>query len=114
MPAEDKQQICRWLAEHAVWLFENDGYGEFCFHAAAPRYRDFAELDRLLVNGHCLTVTPYQHGVGQRQGTQHHLSAPNAAARAGQSAGRPWLRWTIRKGLTSPTRPEVSITVSIE
>ncbi|WP_264309468.1 PLP-dependent aminotransferase family protein [Pseudomonas putida] len=49
MPAEDKQQICRWLAEHAVWLFENDGYGEFCFHAAPPRYRDFAELDRLLV-----------------------------------------------------------------
>ncbi|UNP88156.1 hypothetical protein MNZ22_16110 [Aeromonas encheleia] len=39
-----------------------------------------AELDRLLVNGHCLTVTPYQHGVGQLQGTQHHLSAPNAVA----------------------------------
>ncbi|MEL3914062.1 hypothetical protein [Aeromonas caviae] len=37
-----------------------------------------AELDRLLVNGHCLTVTPYQHGVGQQQGNQHHLSAPNA------------------------------------
>ncbi|MCE9945861.1 hypothetical protein [Aeromonas rivipollensis] len=37
-----------------------------------------AELDRLLVNGHCLTVTPYQHGVGQLQGNQHHLSAPNA------------------------------------
>ena len=39
-----------------------------------------AELDRLLVNGHCLTVTPYQHGVGQLQGNQHHLSAPNAVA----------------------------------
>lgn len=39
-----------------------------------------AELDRLLVIGHCLTVTPYQHGVGQLQGTQHHLSAPNAVA----------------------------------
>lgn len=39
-----------------------------------------AELDRLLVNGHCLTVTPYQHGVGQRQGNQHRLSAPNAVA----------------------------------
>lgn len=39
-----------------------------------------AELDRLLVNGHCLTVTPYQHGVGQQQGNQHHLSAPNAVA----------------------------------
>ncbi|MFQ2769439.1 hypothetical protein ACK3Y4_01600 [Aeromonas caviae] len=39
-----------------------------------------AELDRLLVNGHCLTVTPYQHGVGQQRGNQHHLSAPNAVA----------------------------------
>lgn len=39
-----------------------------------------AELDRLLVNGHCLTVTPYQHGVGQQQGNQHHLSAPNVVA----------------------------------
>ncbi len=39
-----------------------------------------ADLDRLLVNGHCLTVTPYQHGVGQQQGNQHHLSAPNAVA----------------------------------
>ncbi|MDX7786701.1 hypothetical protein [Aeromonas caviae] len=39
-----------------------------------------AELDRLLVNGHCLTVTPYQHGVGQQQGNQHHLSAPSAVA----------------------------------
>lgn len=49
MPAADKQQICRWLTEHAVWLFENDGYGELCFHASAPRYRDFADPDRLLV-----------------------------------------------------------------
>ncbi|MGB8974334.1 MAG: aminotransferase class I/II-fold pyridoxal phosphate-dependent enzyme, partial [Pseudomonas capeferrum] len=49
MPAEDKQQICRWLAEREVWLFENDGYGELCFHEAAPRYRDFADPDRLLV-----------------------------------------------------------------
>ncbi|MFM5854987.1 hypothetical protein ACET6L_07140 [Aeromonas rivipollensis] len=39
-----------------------------------------AELDRLLVTGRCLTVTPYQHGVGQLQGNQHHLSAPNAVA----------------------------------
>jgi len=39
-----------------------------------------AELDRLLVNGHYLTVTPYQHGVGQQQGNQHHLSAPNTVA----------------------------------
>lgn len=49
MPAADKQQICRWLAEHAVWLFENDGYGELCFEASAARYRDFADPDRLLV-----------------------------------------------------------------
>ncbi|MFM7968599.1 hypothetical protein ACF2JD_10375 [Aeromonas sp. A-5] len=39
-----------------------------------------AELDRLLVNGYCLAVTPYQHGVGQPQGNQYHLSAPNAVA----------------------------------
>ncbi|WP_288212379.1 hypothetical protein [uncultured Aeromonas sp.] len=39
-----------------------------------------AEFDRLLVNGHCLTVTPYQHGVGKRQGQQFSLSAPNAVA----------------------------------
>jgi DNA-binding transcriptional MocR family regulator len=49
MPAADKQQVCRWLAEHGVWLFENDSYGEFCFQAGAPRYRDFADPDRLLV-----------------------------------------------------------------
>lgn len=49
MPASDKQLVCRWLAKHAVWLFENDGYGELCFHAGAPRYRDFADPDRLLV-----------------------------------------------------------------
>jgi len=49
MPAADKQQVCRWLVEHDVWLFENDGYGEFCFQPGAPRYRDFADPDRLLV-----------------------------------------------------------------
>ncbi|TNH89959.1 hypothetical protein CF139_07465 [Aeromonas hydrophila] len=37
-----------------------------------------AELDRLLVTGRCLTVTPYQHGVGQHQGNQYSLAAPNA------------------------------------
>lgn len=47
--AADKQQVCRWLAEHDVWLFENDSYGEFCFQPAAARYRDFANPDRLLV-----------------------------------------------------------------
>ncbi len=49
MSVADKQQICRWLADHDVWLFENDGYGEFCFQKAAPRYRDFADPNRLLV-----------------------------------------------------------------
>ncbi|WP_180343337.1 hypothetical protein [Aeromonas veronii] len=39
-----------------------------------------AELDRLLVTGRCLTVTPYQHGVGQHQGNLYSLAAPNAVA----------------------------------
>lgn len=39
-----------------------------------------AELDWLLVTGRCLTVTPYQHGVGQHQGNQYSLAAPNAVA----------------------------------
>ncbi|MGH1392362.1 MAG: hypothetical protein ACRAUZ_19745 [Aeromonas jandaei] len=39
-----------------------------------------AELDRLLVTGRCMTVTPYQHGVGQHQGNQYSLAAPNAVA----------------------------------
>lgn len=39
-----------------------------------------SELDRLLVTGRCLTVTPYQHGVGQHQGNQYSLAAPNAVA----------------------------------
>ena len=30
------------------------------------------------VSGRCLTVTPYQHGIGQQQGDQHTLAAPNA------------------------------------
>lgn len=49
MPAEDKQVICRWLAERRIWLFENDCYGEFSFVPAAARYRDFADPERLLV-----------------------------------------------------------------
>ncbi|MNJ35687.1 hypothetical protein D3C77_304400 [compost metagenome] len=28
--------------------------------------------------GHCLTITPYLHGIGQMQGDQHTLAAPNA------------------------------------
>ncbi|QTL94046.1 hypothetical protein [Aeromonas jandaei] len=39
-----------------------------------------AKLDRLMVTGRCMTVTPYQHGVGQHQGTQYSLAAPNAVA----------------------------------
>ncbi|MGY3944162.1 hypothetical protein [Aeromonas tecta] len=39
-----------------------------------------AELDQLLVTGRCLTVTPYLHGVGQQQGQQFSLAAPNAVA----------------------------------
>ncbi|MBM0509769.1 hypothetical protein GO616_00135 [Aeromonas hydrophila] len=39
-----------------------------------------SELDRLLVIGRCLTVTPYQHGVGLHQGNQYSLAAPNAVA----------------------------------
>ncbi|MGA8138776.1 PLP-dependent aminotransferase family protein [Pseudomonas sp. MWU12-2345] len=49
MPAQDKQQICRWLAERDIWLFENDSYGEFCFSAQPTRYRDFADPEKLLV-----------------------------------------------------------------
>jgi DNA-binding transcriptional MocR family regulator len=49
MPVQDKQQICRWLAERDVWLFENDSYGEFCFTPGASRFRDFADPQKLLV-----------------------------------------------------------------
>jgi DNA-binding transcriptional MocR family regulator len=49
MPAQDKQQICRWLAERDIWLFENDTYGELYFEAPAARYRDFADPQKLLV-----------------------------------------------------------------
>ncbi|MGL5841165.1 MAG: hypothetical protein ACRCYK_05070 [Aeromonas hydrophila] len=40
-----------------------------------------AELDALLANGRMLCVTPEQYGVGQVQGRDHALSAPNAVAR---------------------------------
>lgn len=40
-----------------------------------------AELDALLANGRALSVTPEQYGVGQEQGGDHALSAPNAVAR---------------------------------
>ena len=49
MPAQDKQQICRWLAERDIWLFENDTWGELGFSDSPARYRDFADPDKLLV-----------------------------------------------------------------
>lgn len=49
MPSEDKQQICRWLAERDIWLFENDTYGDLYFATQPARYRDFADPQRLLV-----------------------------------------------------------------
>jgi DNA-binding transcriptional MocR family regulator len=48
-PAEDKQQICHWLAQRAIWLLENDSYGELYFAAQPARYRDFADPQKLLV-----------------------------------------------------------------
>lgn len=39
------------------------------------------ELDAMLANGRMLCVTPEQYGVGQVQGGDHALSAPNAVAR---------------------------------
>ncbi|ENC6422550.1 TPA: hypothetical protein RQN06_003867 [Aeromonas veronii] len=48
--------------------------------AAAALAELRGELDRLLVTGRSLTVTPYQHGVGQHQGNQYSLAAPNAVA----------------------------------
>ena len=35
-------------------------------------------MDQSLSSGRCLTVTPYQHGIGQQQGGQYTLTAPNA------------------------------------
>lgn len=34
-------------------------------------------LNQQLASGRCLTVTPYQHGIGQKQGGQFTLAAPN-------------------------------------
>src|SRR5471032_386407 len=49
MPAQDKQQVCRWLAQRDIWLFENDTYGELYFEPPPARYRDFADPKKLLV-----------------------------------------------------------------
>lgn len=35
-------------------------------------------MSNLLVSGSYLTVTPYQHGIGQQQGGQNTLASPNA------------------------------------
>ncbi|PMX28790.1 MULTISPECIES: PLP-dependent aminotransferase family protein [unclassified Pseudomonas] len=49
VPAQDKQQVCRWLAERDIWLFENDTYGELYFEPRPARYRDYADPQRLVV-----------------------------------------------------------------
>ncbi len=36
------------------------------------------ELNSILLPGHCLVVTPYQHSIGKEQGGQRTLAAPNA------------------------------------
>jgi DNA-binding transcriptional MocR family regulator len=74
MPAQDKQQICRWLAERDIWLFENDTWGEFCFSPTAARYRDFADPDRLLVFSTFDKIigaeAPYGYVLCRQQGPQ--------------------------------------------
>ncbi|MFJ4246621.1 PLP-dependent aminotransferase family protein [Pseudomonas sp. NPDC089741] len=74
MPAQDKQKICRWLAEREIWLFENDTWGEFCFSPSAPRYRDFADPDRLLVFSTFDKIigaeAPYGYVLCRQQGPQ--------------------------------------------
>ena len=37
--------------------------------------------------GHCLTLTPYQHGIGQEQGGKHTLASPNAIKAMAAKAG---------------------------
>jgi DNA-binding transcriptional MocR family regulator len=49
VPAQDKQQVCRWLAERDIWLFENDTYGDLYFEPRPARYRDYADPQRLVV-----------------------------------------------------------------
>lgn len=39
------------------------------------------QLDQLLIDGHRLTVTPYDHGVGKVEQTGHYLAPQNAAER---------------------------------
>ncbi|MBT2372197.1 PLP-dependent aminotransferase family protein [Pseudomonas fluorescens] len=74
MPAQDKQQICHWLAERDIWLFENDTYGEFCFSPKPARYRDFADPEKLLVFSTFDKVigseAPYGYVLCRRHGPQ--------------------------------------------
>jgi len=49
VPAQDKQQVCRWLAERDIWLFEHDTYGELYFEPRPAHYRDYADPQRLVV-----------------------------------------------------------------
>jgi DNA-binding transcriptional MocR family regulator len=76
MPAQDKQQICRWLAERDIWLFENDTYGEFCFFPKPARYRDFADPEKLLVFSTFDKVigseAPYGYVLCRQHGPQLH------------------------------------------
>ncbi len=74
MPALDKQQICRWLAERDIWLFENDTYGELYFEPQPARYRDFADPQKLLVFSTFDKVigseAPYGYVLSRGQGSQ--------------------------------------------
>ncbi|PAU62737.1 GntR family transcriptional regulator [Pseudomonas sp. PICF141] len=76
MPAQDKQQICRWLAERDIWLFENDSYGEFYFSPQPARYRDFADPEKLLVFSTFDKIigseAPYGYVLCRRHGLQLH------------------------------------------
>lgn len=51
MPEADKRQVCAWLAQQEIWLFENDSYGELGFAPPGLRYRDCAQPGRVLVFG---------------------------------------------------------------
>ncbi|NVZ23715.1 aminotransferase-like domain-containing protein [Pseudomonas costantinii] len=74
MPAQDKQQICCWLAERDIWLFENDTYGELYFEPQPARYRDFADPQKLLVFSTFDKVigaeAPYGYVLCREQGAQ--------------------------------------------
>lgn len=74
MPAQDKQQICAWLAQQDIWLFENDTYGELYFEARPARYRDFADPQKLLVFSTFDKVigaeAPYGYVLCRAQGSQ--------------------------------------------